>query len=97
MDLDWRSCAKMISKIWRKLFKSKTAESSVTPYDWMILKHEQEYKANRSKINWKVYDRLKELDCIFLWSFAGDKVRVICEADNPNKEEIERLAYKLQR
>lgn len=85
----------MISKIWKKLFKSKTAESSVTPYNWMILKHEQEYKLNRSKINGEVYNKLKELDCGFLWNHVEDKVKPIWLADNPNIKNIERLAYKL--
>jgi hypothetical protein len=87
----------MISKIWKKLFKPKTVETSATPYDYIILKHEQEYKVNRSKINWEVYDKLKKLDCDFLWNHAGDKVKPIWLADNPNIKKIERLAYKLQR
>jgi hypothetical protein len=56
----------------------------------------EEYRLNRSKINWEVYDKLKELECDFIWNFAGDIVKPVWLADNPNIEKIKRLAYELQ-
>ena len=64
--------------------------------DYLILKLEKESKLNRSKINWEVYNQLKELDCDFMWNFAGDKVKSVWLADNPNSDRIKVLANRLQ-
>ena len=87
----------MISKIWNRLFKSNKIQTSATLYDYLILKAEQESKSNRDKINWEVYNQLKELECDFMWNFAGDTVKPVWLADNPNSDKIRVLANRLQR
>ena len=86
----------MLSKIW-ELFKPNKIQTSATPYDYLILKAEQESKSNRDKINWEVYNQLKALECDFMWNFAGDKVKPVWLADNPNSDKIRLLANRLQR
>ena len=84
-------------------FKANTPENGgwrieeMINFVYLILKTEQESKSNRSKINWKVYNQLKDLDCDFMWNFAGDKVKPIWLADNPNSDKIKVLANRLQR
>lgn len=87
----------MISKIWNRLFKSNKVKTSATLYNYLILKTEQESKSNRNKINWEVYNQLKELECDFIWNFAGDIVKPLWLADNPNSDKIRVLANRLQR